>query len=67
MYLGASGKLARQLRWASDQGARWCLIYGPREVESGLVKVRDMVSREEADMPPAEVGGYLAAAPASHP
>jgi histidyl-tRNA synthetase len=62
VYLGGSGKLTRQLRWASDSGARWCLIYGSREVESGLVKVRDMVSREEADVPAAEVGGYLARA-----
>jgi histidyl-tRNA synthetase len=64
VYLGASGKLARQLRWASDSGARWCLIYGPRELEAGLVKVRDMISREEADVPAAEVGEYLARATA---
>jgi histidyl-tRNA synthetase len=62
VYLGASGKLARQLRWASDSGARWCLIFGSREAESGLVKVRDMVSRDEADVPAADVGGYLARA-----
>jgi histidyl-tRNA synthetase len=65
VYLGSSGKIGKQLRWASDQGARWCLIYGAREREAGLVKVRDMVSREEADVPPAEVAPYLAHA-ASH-
>jgi histidyl-tRNA synthetase len=65
VYLGSSGKLGKQLRWASDQGARWCLIYGARERGAGLVKVRDMVSREEADVPPAEVGDYLARAAAS--
>jgi histidyl-tRNA synthetase len=62
VYLGSSGKISKQLRWASDQGARWCLIYGAREREAGLVKVRDMVSREEADVPPAEVSDYLARA-----
>jgi histidyl-tRNA synthetase len=64
VYLGSSGKIGKQLRWASDQGARWCLIYGAREREAGLVKVRDMVSREEADVPPAEVADYLARAAA---
>jgi histidyl-tRNA synthetase len=64
VYLGASGKIGKQLGWASDQGARWCLIYGPRELEAGLVKVRDMVSREEADVPPAEVADYLSTAAA---
>jgi histidyl-tRNA synthetase len=62
VYLGSSGKISKQLRWASDQGARWCLLYGAREREAGLVKVRDMVSREEAGVPPAEVPEYLSRA-----
>ena len=62
VYLGTSGKIGKQLRWASDQGARWCLIYGARELEAGLVTVRDLVSREEAAVPPAEVADYLARA-----
>ncbi|MGH3274485.1 MAG: His/Gly/Thr/Pro-type tRNA ligase C-terminal domain-containing protein, partial [Streptosporangiaceae bacterium] len=65
VYLGASGKLGKQLKWASDQGARWCLIYGERERTAGLVKIRDMLSREEADVPPAEVSAYLARAAAN--
>ena len=47
VYLGSSGKLGRQLRWASDQGARWCLIYGSAEDEAGTVTVRDMDSGEQ--------------------
>jgi len=64
VYLGASGKLGKQLKWASDQGARWCLIYGPRERESGAVKVRDMLSREETDVPVADIGSHLSYAEA---
>jgi histidyl-tRNA synthetase len=64
VYLGASGKLGKQLRWASDQGARWCLIYGAREQEAGLVKVRDMLSREEVDVPASEIGSHLSFAEA---
>jgi histidyl-tRNA synthetase len=59
VYLGSSGKLGRQLRWASDQGARWCLIYGGAEDEAGMVTVRDMVSGEQTAVPVAELGGYL--------
>ena len=59
LYLGASGKLGKQLRWAGEQGARWCLIYGHREQEAGLVQVRNMLTREESDVPAAEIGSYL--------
>jgi histidyl-tRNA synthetase len=64
VYLGSSGKLGRQLRWAADQGARWCLIYGNAEREAGTVTVRDLVSAEQEALPAAEVAGYLARAAA---
>ena len=60
VYLGSSGKLSRQLRWASDQGARWCLIYGSTEDEAGAVTVRDMDSGEQTTVPVGDLGGYLA-------
>ena len=60
VYLGSSGKLGRQLRWAADQGARWCLIYGNAEREAGTVTVRDLVSAEQEAVRAAEVTGYLA-------
>jgi histidyl-tRNA synthetase len=62
VYLGASRKLGRQLRWASDTGARWVLIYGRAEDEAGSVTVRDMRSGEQTAVPLGEVGGYLAGA-----
>ena len=60
VYLGSSGKFGRQLKWASDQGARWCLIYGSAEDEAGTVTVRDMGSGEQTAVPAAELGAYLA-------
>jgi histidyl-tRNA synthetase len=60
VYLGSSGKLGRQLRWASEQGARWCLIYGRAEAGAGMVTVRDMVSGVQTAVPVGEVGGFLA-------
>jgi histidyl-tRNA synthetase len=62
VYLGSSGKLGRQLKWASDNGARWCLIYGDQEYEAGTVTVRDMRSGEQTSVPAGELAGYLAQA-----
>ena len=60
VYLGASGKLGRQLKWASDQGARWTLIYGGEEEQAGTITVRDMTSGEQAAVPASELADYLA-------
>jgi histidyl-tRNA synthetase len=64
VYLGSSGKLGRQLRWAGEQGARWCLIYGRTEDESGIITVRDMRSGEQVAVPAGDVGGHLSRAAA---
>jgi histidyl-tRNA synthetase len=58
-YMGASGKLGKQLRWAADSGARWCLIYGATEREAGTVTVRDLASAEQEAVPASEVTAYL--------
>jgi histidyl-tRNA synthetase len=60
VYLGGSAKVGKQLRWAADQGARWCLIYGAAEREAGTVTVRDLTEAEQQTVPAAEVGAYLA-------
>ena len=63
VYLGGSGKLGRQLRWAADQRARWCLIYGAAERDAGTVTVRDLAAAEQESVPVAEVAGYLVSRP----
>jgi histidyl-tRNA synthetase len=62
VYLGSSGKLGKQLKWASDQGARWSLIYGSSEYQAGTVTVRDMVSGEQTAVPWADIASYLVGA-----
>jgi histidyl-tRNA synthetase len=62
VYLGSSGKLGRQLKWASDSGARWSLIYGEHEHEEGSVTVRDMATGDQVQVPAAEIEGYFAGA-----
>ncbi len=59
VYLGSSGKLAKQLKWAHDQHARSVLIYGPDEQKVREVTVRDMKSGEQVRVPIAEVRTYL--------
>lgn len=61
VYLGGSGKLGKQIKWASDAGARWCLIYGHAERATGEVTVRDLTSGEQQQVPVGQVAGYLAA------
>jgi histidyl-tRNA synthetase len=60
VYLGGSRKLGRQLKWASDAGARWALIYGNAEEEAGTVTVRDMTSGEQAAVPAGELAAHFA-------
>jgi histidyl-tRNA synthetase len=60
IYLGSSGKLGRQLKWASDCGARWCLIYGEQERAAASVTVRDMRSGAQSSVPAAELAEHLA-------
>jgi histidyl-tRNA synthetase len=60
VYLGLSGKLGSQLKWASRTGARWALIYGSAEDEANTVTVRDMTSGEQAAVPVTGLAEYLA-------
>ena len=41
----------KQFKAASASGARIALIYGSEELEKGVVKLRDLASREERDVP----------------
>jgi histidyl-tRNA synthetase len=59
VYLGTSSKLGRQLKWASDSGARWAIIYGEQEHEAAVATVRDMQSGQQDRVPVADVGDYL--------
>ncbi|WP_067609272.1 histidine--tRNA ligase [Nocardiopsis listeri] len=46
-YLGSSGKLGKQLQWANSQKARFAVIFGSEEQQSGEVTIRDMVSGDQ--------------------
>ncbi|GHF34551.1 histidyl-tRNA synthetase [Amycolatopsis bartoniae] len=59
VYLGTSGKLGRQLKWANDQHARTVLIYGPEEQANGQVTIRDMASGEQTQVARHQVAEHL--------
>lgn len=58
-YLGSSTKLARQLKWADSQNARFTVLYGPDEQASGEVTVRDMASGDQTRVPLADAVPHL--------
>ncbi|MBO0836582.1 MAG: ATP phosphoribosyltransferase regulatory subunit, partial [Actinobacteria bacterium] len=62
VYLGGSGKLTRQLKWASDSGARWSVLYGEQEQQAGAVTVRDMQTGDQTLVPIDELADNLARA-----
>jgi histidyl-tRNA synthetase len=45
----------KQFKLAADSGAKLALIYGGDELAKGVVKIRDLVTRSEAEVPRAEV------------
>ena len=59
VYLSASRKLAKQLKWAADRGARFALIYGASEKEAGVITVRDMDTGEQEQVPTGELAAHL--------
>jgi histidyl-tRNA synthetase len=61
LYLGSSGKLARQMKWANDQRAKYCLIYGQAEQAAGEITVRDMLTGDQARIPCGQIIPYLKA------
>lgn len=58
-YLGSSGKLGKQLQWANSQNARFAVIFGSEEQQSGEVTIRDMVSGDQNRVPLAQAAASL--------
>lgn len=50
IYLDANKKLDAQLKYANAKGIPFVIIMGPDEAAKGVVKVKDMVNREEREV-----------------
>jgi histidyl-tRNA synthetase len=61
VYLGGSGKIAKQLKWANDQRARYAALLGRRELAENMATVRDMTSGEQHQVPLTEAADWLRA------
>lgn len=55
----SSTKLGRQLKYASQIGARFALVLGPDEIKSDQVAVKDLQAEEQVLLPRAELIEYL--------
>jgi histidyl-tRNA synthetase len=49
----------KQFKAASESGAKLALIYGPDEVAKGVVKIRDLTQRTEAEVPRGQVAASV--------
>ncbi len=49
----------KQFKLAADAGAKLTLIYGPDEIAKGVLKIRDMSSRSEFEVPREQVLGTV--------
>ena len=52
-------RYGKQFKYAEERGIRYALLLSPREVEAGVVAVKDLVSGEQADVARGEVVGWV--------
>uniref|UniRef100_A0A914EP07 histidine--tRNA ligase n=1 Tax=Acrobeloides nanus TaxID=290746 RepID=A0A914EP07_9BILA len=55
----ANPKMLNQLQYCEDRVIPWVVIVGERELKEGVVKLRNVVSREETDIPYDEIVNEL--------
>lgn len=55
MFLQPGEKLAKQLHYADERGVRLAVILGPDEMGRGTVVLRDLSTREQFDVPRADL------------
>lgn len=60
VYLG-DDRMGEQLGYASSRAIPFAVIQGPRERDRGVVAVRDLATRTQAEMAPGALAGYLKA------
>jgi histidyl-tRNA synthetase len=60
-----SRRTGAQFKAADRAGARYVVVVGDRELESGQFRVRDMESGRETDVPVDDLVGFLQAGSAS--
>jgi histidyl-tRNA synthetase len=52
-------RYGRQFKYAEERGIRYALLLSPREIEAGVVAVKDLESGDQVDVAATEVGEWL--------
>jgi histidyl-tRNA synthetase len=53
-------RFGRQFKYAEERGIRYAALVSPREVEAGVVAVKDLATGEQVDLPSPAVAEWLA-------
>jgi len=54
-------RFGKQFKYAEERGIRYVALVSPREVEAGIVAVKDLTSGEQVDLPGSAVAEWLQA------
>jgi histidyl-tRNA synthetase len=52
-------RYGRQFKYGEERQIRYVVLLSPREIEAGVVAVKDLVSGDQLDLPPVEVAAWL--------
>jgi histidyl-tRNA synthetase len=52
-------RYGRQFKYGEDRQIRYAALLSPREIEAGVVAIKDLVSGEQTDIPAGEVAAWL--------
>ena len=55
-------RYGRQFKYAEDRRIRYAALISPRELEAGVVAIKDLVTGEQVDVPAADVATWLCSA-----
>ncbi|MEZ4559918.1 MAG: histidine--tRNA ligase [Caldilineaceae bacterium] len=55
-------RYGRQFKYAEDRRIRYAALVSPRELEAGVVAIKDLVTGDQVDVPAADVAAWLHAA-----
>jgi histidyl-tRNA synthetase len=52
-------RYGKQFKYAEERGIRFVALLSPRELEAGVIAVKDIVSGAQVDVPAGEIVGWL--------
>jgi len=52
-------RYGRQFKYAEERRIRYAVLVSPRELEAGVVAVKDLISGDQVDVPQSEVASWL--------